>query len=69
MKHLLLGSKFLLSKSMQPLLRNAFANKHVPTGTIGVQQYTVLFEASGQQIERGKLRNIHFWEPLPGKGW
>jgi hypothetical protein len=26
---------------MQPLLTNAFANKHVPTDAIGIQQWTV----------------------------
>jgi hypothetical protein len=35
---LLLGNRFLISKYTKPLLSNAFANKHVPTETIGVQQ-------------------------------
>jgi hypothetical protein len=30
--------RFLISKYTQPLLSNAFANKHIPTETIGVQQ-------------------------------
>jgi hypothetical protein len=32
------GIRFLISIHMQPLLTNAFANKHVPTDAIGIQQ-------------------------------
>jgi hypothetical protein len=37
-KHVLLGSRVLISTYIQPLLSNAFANKYVPTETIGVQE-------------------------------
>jgi hypothetical protein len=40
-QHPLLGKKFLISKYMQPLMSNAFTNKHIPTETIGVQQQTM----------------------------
>jgi hypothetical protein len=30
-----------MRKYTQPLLGNAFANKHVPTGTLGIQLETV----------------------------
>jgi hypothetical protein len=36
-QHLLIGNRFLMSKYMQQLLSNAFANKHVPMEKIGVQ--------------------------------
>jgi hypothetical protein len=35
---------------MQPLLSNAFANKHVPTETTGVQQQTIF---STRSVPRG----------------
>jgi hypothetical protein len=37
-QHPLLGNRLLISKYTQPLRSNAFANKHVPTETIGIQQ-------------------------------
>jgi hypothetical protein len=40
-QHPLLGNGFLIRKNMQPLLGNAFTNKHVPMEMIGVQQWMV----------------------------
>jgi hypothetical protein len=40
-QHPLLGNTFLISRYTQPLLSNAFANRHVPTEKIGVQEWTV----------------------------
>jgi hypothetical protein len=37
-QHSPLGNRFLISKYTQLLLSNAFANKHVPTETTGLQQ-------------------------------
>jgi hypothetical protein len=40
-QHSLLGNRLLISKHMQRLLGNAFANKDVTTEMIGVQQRMV----------------------------
>jgi hypothetical protein len=34
-QHPWLGNRFLMSKCMQPLLSNAFVNKHVPREMMG----------------------------------
>jgi hypothetical protein len=36
---------FLISKCTQPLLGNAFANKHVPAETFGIKQMNGIFYA------------------------
>jgi hypothetical protein len=40
-QHPVLDNRFLVSKYMQPLLSNVFANKRVPVEMIGVQQFKV----------------------------
>jgi hypothetical protein len=41
----MLSNRFLISKYTQPLLGKAFASKHVPKETIGVQQRNGVFYA------------------------
>jgi hypothetical protein len=45
-QHPLLSNRFLISGYTQPLLSNAFENKHLPTEIIGVQKWTVFSKRS-----------------------
>jgi hypothetical protein len=70
-QHLLLANRFLISKYTQPLLGNAFTNKHVPTETIGVQKWTMFSARSEPKCyNRDKFRSSSFvtelWESCKG---
>jgi hypothetical protein len=55
-QHPLLGNRLLISKNKQPLLSNAFANKHVQTEKTAVQEWTVFLTRSVPRCyNRGKL--------------
>jgi hypothetical protein len=70
-QHSLVDNWFLISKHTLPLQGNAFANKHVTTETIGVQQWTVFSTWSEPKCyNRDKFRSVSFvtglWESCKG---
>jgi hypothetical protein len=54
-QHLLIGNRFLMSKYTQQLLSIAFANKHVPMETIGMQNEQCFIHDLYQNVIRSTI--------------